>query len=73
MCRGRTRNWPSLDSVDSYLVSQGSLPFFLPETTGSDSMPLEKEADIVTVGRETVLGDWLGNCRTEMQEMEVEI
>ncbi len=42
--RGRTRNCPSLDPVDSYLVSKGSHPFFLSETAGSNNMPREKAA-----------------------------
>lgn len=57
MCQGRTGNCPSLDPVDSYLVSQGSHPFFLPETVGSYTILLEKEAPVTAVEREIAVDD----------------
>lgn len=65
MYKGRTRNGAGLDPVDSYLVSQGSHPFFFFLRLQSATLCLQKKKPISPQwGREIAVDDWPVNCST---------
>lgn len=66
MYKGRTRNGAGLDPVDSYLVSQGSHPFFFSFLRlQAATLCLQKKKPISPQwGREIAVDDWPVNCST---------